>query len=245
MLSDVNEVGESNGTPGKGRNNEESDESIQNEENDDGSDSVSEGEEAEYVETYSNRQNQTNAGRGRGRGRGQGRGGTVIHQITPQKRKIKGKTYSSVVARQLQFLLSNVSTLQIQNRTNEEIEILTIIELKKMGNRDIHNLSGEILKVQEEMTKDATATDAQTLILLNEPHINNIVKECSHLDSHSLKCHISNITKKIDKLEEQLRLLKESEKVLNLYLDNVKMSRSALKLLKKCVNKVNYEREEE
>lgn len=229
-LSDVNEIGESR--------------SLQFIETNDGDDSDY-SEEIEFVNEHQ-QQAQTRGGGTGGRGRGRPRRTSPPQAAqflsSQKKRKAKGNKYISVASRKLKFLLNNISSFKAQNISDEDIMRSTTNEIKKLGNMEVHNLHGQLLKVNEDDSKDVIATEAFSLIALNEPHIHQMVEECSVLDSHALKTRLSDIQKKIITLEEKLRCFQECEALLNHYLYKLQNSAYAMKLLTKCLYSVLNER---
>ena len=209
--------------------------------------------DSDYEEEEPEEEQQQTSTRGSGGGtRGRGRGRIIQTTqaapppppiIPPQKkRKLKGNKYVSIVSRKLKFLLTNISSFKAQNFSDEAIIKATTNEIKKLGNMEVHNLHGQLLKVNEEDSKDDTTSEAFSLITLNEPHIYQIVQECSKLDSHALKTRLSDIQKKIGALEEKLRALRESEILIYYFLNRLQNSAYAMKILKMCLYSVLTER---
>jgi hypothetical protein len=213
-----------------GNANDRDDDDDEEEEEDDRND-------GDYADTFENgAEQQTPKGRGRPK----------KTTTTPIKRAKasppKGKQYATVTSRKVSYLMSNITSFKIHNRSDEEISNATVIELKKLSDADLVGLQSELVRIGDAAMKDNTTTYVNNLIARNEPHISTFVGETAHLDTSALRAKLSDIQKKLAKLNEQTRQLEECEQLTGHYIELLGSSKFATGVLKKSIIKVKFER---
>ena len=221
-----------------GNANDRDDDDDEEEEEDDRND-------PDYVETFANGEQEPEP-EPRGRGRPKR---TTPPTTTPIKRTKasppKGKQYATVNSRKVSYLMSNITSFKIHNRSDVEISNATVIELKKLSDAELVGLQSELVRVGDAAMKDNTTTYVNNLIARNEPHISTCVSETAHLDTSGLRSKLSDIQKKLAKLHEQTRQLEECEQLTGHYIELLGSSKFATGVLKVAILTVQMGRARE
>ena len=158
------------------------------------------------------------------------------------KKKKVGRGYMSITSKKVSSMMSSITTMKVQEATDEQVLLNTQAEMRKLNEAELLNILQELVKISDLATKDNNKVHVNNLISKNEPHIHNIVINAQKMDVTTLRTKLNDAQTKMTQIKEMLRQLEEVEQLLTHLIDERASSKYAQIIMKQAILRIQYER---